>query len=38
MWESFVVYTNAGRSGDSYWFDEKPQADTKGSKEQEVWL
>jgi hypothetical protein len=38
MWELFVVYANAGRSGDSYWFDEKPQADTKGSKEQEVWL
>jgi hypothetical protein len=49
MWELFVVYANADRSVDSYWFDEKPQADTKGSqvlvlsgtidgKEQEVWL
>jgi hypothetical protein len=49
MWELFVVYANADRSADSYWFDEKPQADTKSSKvlvlsgtidgkEQEVWL
>jgi hypothetical protein len=49
MWELFVVYANADRSADSYAFDEKPQADTKGSKvlvlsgtidgkEQEVWL
>jgi hypothetical protein len=49
MWELFVVYANADRSADSYWFDKKPQADTKGSrvlvlsgtidgKEQEVWL
>jgi hypothetical protein len=49
MWELFVVYANADRSGDTYWFDEKPQAETKGSKvlvhsgtidgkELEVWL
>jgi hypothetical protein len=49
MWELFVVYANADRSGDTYWFDEKPQADPKGSKvlvlsgtldgkELEVWL
>jgi hypothetical protein len=49
MWELFVVYANAARSGDTYSFDEKPQATTQGSKvlvhsgtmdgrEQEVWL
>ena len=49
MWEMVVVYANAGRKGDTYYFDEKPQATTQGSKvlvhsgtmegrEQEVWL
>ena len=49
MWELFVVYANADRSADSYSFDEKPQANTEGSKvlvlsgtidgrEQEIWL
>ena len=49
MWEVFVVYANADRSGDTYWFDGKPQVGQKGSKvlvlsgtldgkELEVWL
>jgi hypothetical protein len=49
MWGLFIVYAKADRSADTYWFDEKPQAESKGSKvlvqsgtidgkELEVWL
>jgi hypothetical protein len=49
MWELYVVFANAERQGNNYYFDEKPQVATKGSnvlvhsgtmegREQEVWL
>jgi hypothetical protein len=32
MWDLYVVYANTQRAGDTYSFDEKPQATTQGSK------